>query len=286
MYHVVVPGGPGSSCCPRPSCSARSADAGSAGDRGSSLRRTGRHGDRHRGRPKDGVRRGPIPTADPPPGPPRPTTRERPTRRRRAHAQDAARRSARRMPLAPVPRAVVDGARRLASPRNRPPNCSPTPYSAASARSASCGPSSRPRNDEAPRFRGRCSAMSAPASDLPPNGTARALWRRCGLPEPWWNAAVSTARRLLGVADAWWDEIALAWEINSSPGTWPPRTTHASRREPPASRPQASRCFPRCRSGWPRSPPRLCASSAGPPTRLGPPPTAGARRPPPPNAAG
>ncbi len=42
------------------------------------------------------------------------------------------------------------------------------------------------------------------------------LWERSGLPEPWWNARVHDARgRLLGIADAWWDDVALAWEINS-----------------------------------------------------------------------
>lgn len=45
---------------------------------------------------------------------------------------------------------------------------------------------------------------------------ARRLWRRSGLPEPWWNAPVSDAAgRFLGIADAWWDDVALAWEINS-----------------------------------------------------------------------
>jgi hypothetical protein len=45
---------------------------------------------------------------------------------------------------------------------------------------------------------------------------AKKLWRRSGLPEPWWNAPVrDAAGRLLGIADAWWDEVALVWEINS-----------------------------------------------------------------------
>jgi hypothetical protein len=36
------------------------------------------------------------------------------------------------------------------------------------------------------------------------------------LPEPWWNARVHDAGgNLLGIADAWWDEVGLAWEINS-----------------------------------------------------------------------
>jgi hypothetical protein len=45
---------------------------------------------------------------------------------------------------------------------------------------------------------------------------AQRLWWRSGLPEPWWNVPVLDAEgRLLGIADAWFDEVALAWEINS-----------------------------------------------------------------------
>lgn len=45
---------------------------------------------------------------------------------------------------------------------------------------------------------------------------AKKLWARSGLPEPAWNAPVfDSAGRLLGIADAWWDDVALAWEINS-----------------------------------------------------------------------
>jgi hypothetical protein len=45
---------------------------------------------------------------------------------------------------------------------------------------------------------------------------AERLWRRSGLPQPWWNTPVHDGRgRLLGIADAWFDDVALAWEINS-----------------------------------------------------------------------
>lgn len=45
---------------------------------------------------------------------------------------------------------------------------------------------------------------------------AMAVLRRSGLPEPWWNVAVYSADgTFLGIADAWWDDIALVWEINS-----------------------------------------------------------------------
>jgi hypothetical protein len=44
---------------------------------------------------------------------------------------------------------------------------------------------------------------------------ARSLVQRAGLPTPTWNVAVSSSGRLLGVADGWWDDVALAWEIDS-----------------------------------------------------------------------
>jgi hypothetical protein len=46
---------------------------------------------------------------------------------------------------------------------------------------------------------------------------ARELLRRSNLPQPMWNARVVDARngRFIAVADAWFDEFALAWEIDS-----------------------------------------------------------------------
>ncbi len=45
---------------------------------------------------------------------------------------------------------------------------------------------------------------------------ARALVHRSGLPTPAWNVALRTADgRGLGVVDAWWDDVGLAWEIDS-----------------------------------------------------------------------
>jgi hypothetical protein len=64
---------------------------------------------------------------------------------------------------------------------------------------------------------------------------AKRLWERTGLPEPWWNARVFDSRgRLLGVVDAWWDEPALAWEIDSvefhlSPADYARTTARAAR---------------------------------------------------------
>ncbi len=46
---------------------------------------------------------------------------------------------------------------------------------------------------------------------------AKRLWQRAGLPEARWNVAVHNATgRFLGVADCWVDDVAMAWEIESS----------------------------------------------------------------------
>ena len=46
---------------------------------------------------------------------------------------------------------------------------------------------------------------------------AHNLWRATGLPEPRWNCAVHTADgRLLGIADCWLDDVAMVWEIEST----------------------------------------------------------------------
>lgn len=45
---------------------------------------------------------------------------------------------------------------------------------------------------------------------------AKALARASGLPEPVWNARLRYVNgRALAVVDAWWDDVGLAWEIDS-----------------------------------------------------------------------
>jgi hypothetical protein len=45
---------------------------------------------------------------------------------------------------------------------------------------------------------------------------ARRLVRRSSLPEPEWNVELRSAvGRRLAVVDAWWDDVGLAWEIDS-----------------------------------------------------------------------
>jgi hypothetical protein len=119
------------------------------------------------------------------------------------------------LPLAPVARAAVDGARRLSSPREA------TELIADVVQRGLCTAAELSAELEAAQRRG----TAIPRAVLRDVGAgvrsvaerdAKALWRRSGLPEPWWNAAVyAVDGRLLGIADAWWDDVAFAWEINS-----------------------------------------------------------------------
>lgn len=46
---------------------------------------------------------------------------------------------------------------------------------------------------------------------------ARRVWASTNLPEPWWNARIYTLDgTFIGIADAWFDEVAMAWEIDST----------------------------------------------------------------------
>jgi hypothetical protein len=119
------------------------------------------------------------------------------------------------VPLAPVSRAAVDAARRIAAP------ATVAELMADTVQRGLC--TVRELADEVDDAQRRGTAVprrvlrdvgegvrSAAEAD------AKRLWARSGLPEPWWNAPVHDRKgRLLGVADAWFDEVALAWEINS-----------------------------------------------------------------------
>jgi hypothetical protein len=119
------------------------------------------------------------------------------------------------MPLAPVPRAVVDGARRLSSPPQV------TELLADAVQRGLCTVGQLWSEIESAQRRG----TAIPRAVLRDVGagvrsaaerTAKTVWRRSGLPEPWWNATVYDDNgHFLGIADAWWDDAALAWEINS-----------------------------------------------------------------------
>lgn len=119
------------------------------------------------------------------------------------------------VPLAPVARAVVDGARRCSDPREV------VELLADAVQRGLCSVADLVTEVEAAQRQGTAipravlrdvgaGARSAAERD------AKAVWRRTGLPEPWWNAPVHGADgRLLGIADGWWDDVGLAWEINS-----------------------------------------------------------------------
>jgi hypothetical protein len=119
------------------------------------------------------------------------------------------------VPLAPVARAVVDGARRLASPREA------TELLADAVQRGLCTVGQLASEVEAAQRRGTAIPrailrdVSAGTRSVAERD-AKAVWRRSGLPEPWWNASVYDAEgTLLGIVDAWWDDVAMAWEINS-----------------------------------------------------------------------
>jgi hypothetical protein len=119
------------------------------------------------------------------------------------------------VPLAPVVRACLDGARRLHSAAQiteliadtvQRRLCTPAQL-AAELREGSQRGSATPRKVLADVSDGIRSTAER---------DAKRLLRRSNLPEPWWNVPVYNARgRLLGIADAWFDDVALAWEINS-----------------------------------------------------------------------
>ena len=120
------------------------------------------------------------------------------------------------IPLAPVPRACIDAARRLARPAEV------TELLADAVQNGLCtvaalvqelGDTTR-RGTAVPRgvlldvAEGVRSAAER---------QAKAVWQRAGLPEAWWNVAVHDEDgRFLGVADCWVDDVAMVWETESS----------------------------------------------------------------------
>jgi hypothetical protein len=100
------------------------------------------------------------------------------------------------------------------------------------------------------------------------SASPKRLWRRSGLPEPWWNARVYTAGgAFLGVADGWFDDVALDWEINSV--AWhlnPAKYEQEQERTADSSRP-ASRSCPRSRLDYAPTAARYSTSSPPPTPR-------------------
>ena len=119
------------------------------------------------------------------------------------------------VPLAPVTRACLDAARRLSDPREV------TELLADAVQRGLCDVAVLRAELDAGGRRG----SAVPRAVLADIGAgvrsaaerdAKLLWHGTGLPEPWWNASVyDGSGKLLGIVDAWWDDVALAWEINS-----------------------------------------------------------------------
>ncbi|MEU5262672.1 hypothetical protein [Amycolatopsis sp. NPDC021455] len=119
------------------------------------------------------------------------------------------------LPLAPAVRSVLDECRRL---RERPPirallaeavqqlGVDPAEL-AAELETGSRRGTALPRAVLQEIVSGARSAAEA---------EAMAVWRRTGLPEPVWNFELHDDRGgYLATPDAWWDDVALAWEIDS-----------------------------------------------------------------------
>jgi hypothetical protein len=120
------------------------------------------------------------------------------------------------IPLAPVPRACMDAARRLSRPGEV------TELLADAVQKGLCtvgalvqelGDTTR-RGTAVPR-----SVLQDVAEGVrsAAERQAKAVWLRTGLPEAWWNVAVHDEDgRFLGIADCWVDEVAMVWETESS----------------------------------------------------------------------
>ena len=120
------------------------------------------------------------------------------------------------IPLAPVPRACIDAARRLTRPGDVAEllaDAVQRGLCTVGALVEELGETTR-RGTAVPR-----SVLGDVAEGIrsAAERQSKALWRRAGLPEAWWNVAVyDEDGRFLGVADCWADEVAMVWETESS----------------------------------------------------------------------
>jgi hypothetical protein len=116
---------------------------------------------------------------------------------------------------APMPRAVVDAARRERDAvRLRALLSGPIRFGACSVSALRAElDSGNQRGSAAPRAALR--SVSDGVVSLT-EGLARRVARGAALPVPRWNVPLrDVTGTLLGVVDAWWDEVALAWEVGT-----------------------------------------------------------------------
>lgn len=120
------------------------------------------------------------------------------------------------IPLAPPVRACLDAARRLRSPAEI------TELLADAVQRGMCSPAQLRHELRDGSQRGSATPrevlrhIAAGVRSTAERDARRLLARSRVLPDPWWNATVRDAgSRVLGVVDAWFDDVALAWEIDS-----------------------------------------------------------------------
>jgi hypothetical protein len=120
------------------------------------------------------------------------------------------------VPLAPLPRACTDAARRLRAPGEIIELLSEPVQRGmctVSALGLELEAGSR-RGSAAPR---RILTDMQDGVRSAAEREAMALWRSTGLPEPWWNATIRSADgEFIATVDCWVDEFAMAWEIEST----------------------------------------------------------------------
>lgn len=56
---------------------------------------------------------------------------------------------------------------------------------------------------------------SAPITTTVHHGWAKRVVKQAPLPAPTWDVPIYHGRELIGVADAWWDEVGLAWDFDN-----------------------------------------------------------------------
>jgi hypothetical protein len=124
-------------------------------------------------------------------------------------------------PVVPAERAVVDACRQLRSPDEA------TALVAAAIQKGRCTPESLAAEARTNRFGtklARTVLKELGRAESVAERDARRLSRRIRLTTPHWNVTIATPDGLfIGKPDAWFDDVALAWEIDSKAFHYGPR---------------------------------------------------------------